>query len=199
MTWEKIKNLIAAGYGQGHFSDYKPWLRVTKRDYSPTSTIGHHPSIAQGRLHHYRSLGEYALILVLKWLGAVDVRDQFPVWPWEHDHPGAGLPGFEKPPRLRGLVSIAKDAGVEHGAYPGTNIPYIATIDILSTWRRTDQSYYLLAHECKPFGKVYVPNLLDPTKERLVLTRRYCLEANIPNQLAHPETLNKELIRNLEA
>lgn len=45
MTQKKLTALIRAGYGQGHFQRYKPWLRVTKRDYSPNSNIGHLPAI----------------------------------------------------------------------------------------------------------------------------------------------------------
>jgi len=88
MTWTKLYRLIKAGFGQGHFADYLPWLRVTKRDYSPRGNMGHLPSPDLGHKHHYRSCGEKNLILVLKWLGAVDARDQYPVWPWPVDfHP----------------------------------------------------------------------------------------------------------------
>src|SRR5690348_10023239 len=77
MTRKKLAALISAGYGQGHFQRYKPWLRVTKRDYSPQSVVGHLPAVEFARAHHFRSIAERDTIHVVKWLGACDVRDAF--------------------------------------------------------------------------------------------------------------------------
>lgn len=199
MTWTKLNRLMRAGFGQGHFKDYLPWLRVTKKDYSPKGNIGHLPSPDLGHKHHYRSGGEKNLILVLKWLGAVEARDQYPVWPWPHAHPAFGLPGYLDPSKVRGLWEIAIEAGIEHGFYPSTKVPYVATLDILSTWLNSSGKYYLLAHEVKPFKYVYEPDPLSRTKERLELTRRYCIAVDIPQRISHAESLSLALVRNLDA
>jgi hypothetical protein len=199
MTWTKLNRLIKAGFGQGHFNDYRPWLRITKKDYSPVGNIGHLPSPDLGHKHHYRSCGEKNLILVLKWLGAADARDQYPVWPWPHPHPVYGLPGYFDPTRVIGLWEIAAAAGITHGFYAGSDVPYIATIDILSTWQHSAGTYYLIAHEVKPYEYVYEPDPLSRSKERLELTRRYCVAVNIPQRIAHAENISLGLIRNLDA
>lgn len=198
MTWKKLKALIRAGYGQGHFQRYKPWLRVTKRDYSPVSNIGHLPNSPLGRAHHYRARAERGTVQVLRWLGAADVREAFPVWPWPHRHPGLGLAGFENSPELAGLLSIAEKAGIPHGLYPGSSIPYIATLDILATFQSHAGAYRLVAFENKPEEIAATPDPLLRPKERLELTRRYCGMADIPRRVIHAEKIPSELIVNLD-
>lgn len=198
MTWKKLAALIKAGYGQGHFQRYKPWQRVTKRDYSPISNIGHLPNAAFARAHHYRARAERGTLQVLRWLGAADVREAFPVWPWPHRHPGFGLCGFENSPMLPGLLSIANAAGIPHGFYPGSSIPYVATLDILATYLSQAGIYRLVAFENKPEEIATAPDPLLRPKERLELTRRYCGVAKIQRRLIHAEQLPPELIVNLD-
>lgn len=198
MTVKKLAALIKAGYGQGHFQRYKPWLRVTKRDYSPNSVVGHLPAIALGRAHHFRSIAERDTIRVVKWLGAADVRDAYPVWPWGHDHPECGLPGVDNRSRLPGLLEIATSAKIAHGCYVGTAIPYVATLDQLTTWRQDDGRYRLVAFENKPEGITFAPDPLMRAKERLELTRRYCQAADIRHRIVHAEKLPRELVVNLD-
>lgn len=198
MTLEKLAALIKAGYGQGHFHRYKPWLRVTKRVYSPVSVVGHLPVPDQQRLEHFRSLAERQFILVSKWLGAKDVRAQYPFWPWPHDHPMVGLPGVGTMPRLRGLAAIARDARIKLGTYPGTNLPYVATMDVLSTWHTVHRSFVLVAFDCKPEGIRQAPPGAR-VRERVELHRRYCIEAEIKHNLVHAEKLPRHLLTNLDA
>ncbi|MDP3226205.1 MAG: TnsA endonuclease N-terminal domain-containing protein [Rubrivivax sp.] len=198
MTWKKLTALIKAGYGQGHFQRYKPWLRVTKRDYSPNSNIGHLPNTALGRAHHYRARAERGTILLLRWLGAADIREAFPIWPWPHRHPGFGLPGFEHCEELPGLLSIAEAAEVPHGYYVGSAIPYVATIDMVATYQDAPGSYRLVALENKPESIAAELDPLSRAKERLELARRYCTHADIPRVLIHAEKLPPELVVNLD-
>lgn len=197
MTIKKLTALIQAGYGQGHFHRYKPWLRVTKRDYSPNSNIGHLHNAELARGHHYRSRAERSTIQLARWLGAVDAREAFPVWPWAHSHPGEGLPGFDHAPFHQGLLKTACDADIEHGLYPGTAIPYVATIDVMTTWRVGDH-HRLLAFENKPYEVAFAPDPLSRAKERLELTRRYCLETGIDRLVLHGEMFPRELCVNLD-
>jgi hypothetical protein len=199
MTIKKLTALIKAGYGQGHFQRYKPWLRVTKRDYSPCSNVGHLPAASLARAHHYRARAERTTIQLAKWLGAVDAREAFPAWPWPHRHPGDGLAGFENAPIQPGLLAIAKDADIDHGSYWGTDILYVATIDIMTTWRMRHGGFRLIALENKPEEIAHDPDPLLRAKERLELSRRYCRQANITRVLVHAEKLPKELIDNLDA
>lgn len=198
MTWKKLTALIKAGYGQGHFQRYKPWLRVTKRDYSPNSNIGHLPNSALARAHHFRANTECGTIQVARWLGVADIREAFPVWPWPHRHPGFGLPGFEHSMELPGLLSIAETAEIPHGHYPGSAIPYVATLDSLVTYKDSAGACRLVAFENKPESVASAPDPLLRAKERLELTRRYCALAGIPRRLIDAERIPRELIVNLD-
>lgn len=198
MTKKKMTALIREGYGQGHFHRYKPWLRVTKKDYSPNSTVGHLPAVAMARTHHFRSRAERTTIQVAKWLGALDVREAYPMWPWPHRHPGYGLPGFDDAPDVVGLMEIAREAGIDHGVFPGTTLPYVATIDELTTWRNSNGSYFLVAFENKPYETINEPKLISRAKERLELGARYCAKAGIRHQIIHAEQLPRELATNLD-
>lgn len=199
MTMQKLLRLIRAGYGQGHLHRYKPWLRVTKHDYSPVSNVGHLQSNIKGRLHHVRALSEGRSAILVYWLGAFDLRDQYPVWPWTHEHLSWGLDGQKRLPMLPGLMEIARQASIEHGVYPGTTLPYVATLDLVSTWRKADGGYYFVAHECKPRDLVFDADPLSRTKERLQLTRLYLKVAELRQHLVHAEDYPSRLFVNLDA
>lgn len=196
MTLKKLERLIRAGHGMGHLRAYKPWLVVTKRVTSSFSVNGHSSSPEWGRQHHYRSGDEEDTIQILKWLGATDVRDQYPAWPWEHDHPIVGLPGAPKVLRVPGLLSIAKSAGIRHGVYVGTKIPYVATLDLLSTWK-LGGTYRVAAHECKPEKIRRDPSPVLRAKERLQLLKRYCEAAGIARFAGSTEDISEILLANL--
>lgn len=198
MTMNKLLRLIRSGYGQGHLHRYKPWLRVTKHDYSPVSNVGHLQSHIKGRLHHVRALSESHSAILLYWLGALDLRDQYPVWPWSHDHLSWGLDGQERLPKMPGLLEIAREAGIEHGVYLGTTLPYVATLDLVSTWRKPDGSFYFVVHECKPRELVFNPDPLSRVKERLQLTRRYTQVAQLRQHIVHTEDYALRLFVNLD-
>jgi len=198
MTWKKLTHLISQGYGQGHQSLYKPWLHITKRTSSPVSNIGLLPAPDVGRIHHYLSAAEKTTILLLKWLGAHDIREQYPAWPWPHLHPLHGLHPSANDTKLPGLQDLANEMEIDHGRFIGTNIPYVATLDVLSTWRDPDGTHRLIAHECKP-ADVLQQAANTRVRERLQLTGRYCREAQIPRVIFHAEHLPKHLSVNLDA
>lgn len=198
MTERKLRDLIDAGYGQGSLQRYKPWLRVTKRDFSTRGLMGHLPGISFARLHHFRSIAEKRTIQAAKWLGAIDVREAFPAWPWSHPHPAGELPGYEGMGDVPGLLDVARDAGIDHGTYVGTNIPYVATVDELTTWLSPSGHYRLVALENKPES---ITNAPDPTlraKERLELIRRYCRQINVRHAVIDAHRLPRELCVNLD-
>ncbi len=196
---KKLLALIRAGYGQGPLHRYKPWLRLTKHEYSPESNVGHVQSHIKGNLHHVRAKAEASAALLLYWLGAYDLRDQYPIWPWTHHHIAWGLDLEEvRHTKMPGLLEIAEQAGISHGFYPGTALPYVATLDLVSTWRTKYGRFHFVAHECKPREFVYSPDPLSRVKSRLELTRRYLKVADVPQHLVHIEGYPPVLFVNLD-
>ncbi len=198
VTWEKTKEKIKAGQGQGHFENYIPWIRVTRHWHNTKSVSGHLAAPELNRHHHYVSANELTAFQFFKWLGAVDVREQFPIWPFEHDHPMVGLPGVGNLAKCRGLTEIAKEAGIKHGKNVGSNSDYVATIDMLTTWY-TPNSVKLIAIDCKPYDLKRIDAASMRDRERLELARRYCKENNIHWFLFNSQTLPKNFVKNLDA
>lgn len=135
MTKKKLIEQIRAGLGQGHGKDYQPWLKIRRRNPSPKSNqvVSWMPPLE--RTCHYFSRGEYHTALLLMWLKVDEIREQYPLWPTPHPNPMDGSPAavglsFKS---SRGLLQIAKDAGIDHGVEVGTKIPYVATLDFMVT------------------------------------------------------------------
>lgn len=197
MTLSKLRRLVKEGYGQGHREMYKPWLTVGRGDASPMSNLGHLDYPEVHRLQHPRSQAERHTFVLLRWLGAYDVRDAFPAWPFPHAHPVTGLPGHEAIEIVPGLEDVAGD-DIDVGRFAGTGLSYVGTLDALVTWRSRD-GYRLMAVENKPEDVVRAPVVGSRAKERLELTRRYCLSIGVPRLLVHAEHFPAQLMRNLDA
>lgn len=176
MTYAKLTARIALGHGLGSGPHYLPWLTLRKKNPSPHSNqvISRMPPL--GRTAHYFSRGEYHTALFLLWLGVEDLREQFPIWPIPHPHP-LDLYGVaqDKPrPWSRGLLAIAAAAGVEHGVEFGTNVPYVASLDLLATTRLGGRSA-LTIFSSKPIDSPG-DDVKWRTLERLELERRYAID-----------------------
>lgn len=178
MTLKKLIEKIRFGHGQGHGKEYQSWLQIRRKNSTSKSNQVVAWMQPLGRVAHYFSRGEYKIALLLLWLGIEDLREQYPLWPIAHPHPLQGAEGAESKtlPWGRGLLEIASEAGINHGIEVGTDIPYIATIDLLVTLR-TLRGLTLVGISCKPFSS---PNgvIRLRTLERLELERRYFQEAD---------------------
>lgn len=151
MTEKKLAAAIRAGLGQGRDEAYRSWIRVRRNTHSKVSRLQTlHVPTYEHEMHLLSGLEKYAAHVGL-WLNAAEVREQFPFWPREHEHPATGLhPDLDKQyPRVRGLLEIAKEAGIEHGVYPGTNIPFVATMDFVWSIGPWEQRR-LVCWGCKP-------------------------------------------------
>lgn len=173
MTWDKLQKHLSQGFGMGHGAEYRPWLILRRKNPSKTSNQVAAHLFPLRREACFFSRGEYQIALLLLWLGVEDLREQYPLWPIAHPHPLYGVLETDgaNTQYCSGLLDIAQLAGIDHGVYPGTDIPYVATIDFLLTVRIKGE-LRLVAISCKP--------LEDPNSdikwrvlERLELERRY--------------------------
>lgn len=196
-SMKKLATAIQEGRGNGTGDAYRPWIEVTRRTSSPCSNLSVVPVPHLKRLTHYLSRGEREFALFLWWLGAIDVREQYPLWPWEHLHPAMQLGGAPEASYHPGMRAIALEAGIPLHNYPGVAVPWILSIDLLVTVQIAVNLFRLIGISCKPADILAAGSPSDRELERLELDRRYCLHANLPYRVAHPEQLPKVLIRQL--
>jgi hypothetical protein len=105
------------------------------------------------------------------YLGALDVREQFPLWPQPHPHPLADYATSQQRwNHCRGLIAISQELGVDHGREIGSDAPYIATIDIAATIKRA-KGYGIAGIALKPHELILSSEPTDRINERLAMER----------------------------
>lgn len=196
-SMKKLAAAIQEGRGNGTADAYRPWIEVTRRTSSPCSNVSVVPVPHLTRLTHYLSRGEREFALFLWWLGAIDVREQYPLWPWEHLHPAMQLGRVSEARYHPGTRAIAQEAGIPLQNYPGLNVPWIVSMDLLVTVPAAVNPTRLVGISCKPRAILASGSPSDRELERLELDRRYCLYANVPHRVAHPEELSRGLVKRL--
>lgn len=144
---------------------------------------------------------EWHLALLLLWLGVLDVREQFPLWPMPHPHPLADFPGRPAPgelPEQRGLLQIARDAGIDHGWQVGApDVPYVATVDIAVT-RVVEGELALGLIASKPADEVKNASPASSTIGRLQLQRCYAREVGATIAIPDASLIGEYFGANLE-
>lgn len=196
-TMKKLAAAIHEGRGAGNLDAYKPWIQVTRRVSSPCSNPSVVPVPYLTRLTHYLSRGERLFALFVWWLGASDVREQYPLWPWQHRHPAMQLGGATTTRFHPGTREIAQDAGIAVRNYPGLAVPWIWSLDLMITVPARINPSRLVGISCKPKQVLESGSPSDRELERLELDRRYCLHAELPHHVAHPEQLPRSLMTRL--
>lgn len=176
MTLGRLQGLILQGFGQGRGEGYTPWIRVTRGNAPRKSNHVVAVTHLQARPLHLLSRLEYRAVRLAMWLGGVEVREQFPLWPWAGGpHPMAGLDEKRDHalPATPGLLAIAKKAGIRHGHFVGApDLPYVATTDLVI--RVGDAPNERLAFwSCKPAAVLADPKKGPAAKERIDLERLY--------------------------
>lgn len=184
VTWEGIEGMISTGFGSGFGENYKSLLQIKRWNTSPVSVQVVKPVPPFMRKCHFFSLSEWYLALLFAWIGA-QVREQFPMWPWEHPHPE-----YDRNPKVdatlpwsEGMQSICNDMGIKHGFFVGTDIPYIWTMDLCLhlPWVNTPAKACCLV-SVKPLESeryLYV-DPLDRGPEKLEAERRYAQAIEVP-------------------
>ncbi|MBS1770549.1 MAG: TnsA endonuclease N-terminal domain-containing protein [Acidobacteria bacterium] len=196
-TMTKLVAAIQEGRGSGNSNAYRPWIEVTRSTSSPYSNLSVVPVPHLTRLTHYLSRGERQFALFLWWLGATDVREQYPLWPWEHLHPGTQIGAASKDCFHPGTRQIAREAGISLPNYPGLAVPWVLSIDLIATVPAAINPSRLVGISCKPKEILASDSPSNKELERLELDRRYCLHAKLPHCVAHPEQLPRQLLKQL--
>lgn len=199
VTEKRLIEMIAQGQGTGIGDDYSPWLQPHKQFSSPCSNINHTQMPMSIRHGYYLSDGERDMARLLWWAGAIDVREQFPLWPWAHPSPLDEVDPVASRRWHPGMSAIADEASIRMYTYPGLAIPQILTIDLMVTFRRRGElEGRLLGISCKPRSKYVAATFGSRLRTRLELDRRYCETAAIDHHLIHPESIPAQLAKQLE-
>lgn len=191
---------VDEGRGQGHGAKYQPWLRISRRGQVANGNLSKPYIPVLGRDGDLMSANEANLAPWLLWLGASDLREQFPLWPHPHVHPIHGHPLADhcRLPWSSGTSVIARDLGIKHGTFRGTKIPYVATTDLMLTIIERGKPR-LIAVAVKPAsvvsGEIKLPRR---NRERLVLEAAYAKELGIPWYLMSNEMVSPDLRENID-
>lgn len=194
---DQVSRAIRSGYGQGRGDSYRPWIRIRKNFSSPTSYQVFDSVGLNARNHHFLSQLEFHTALLISYLGAAELRECLPLWPFEHPHPDTGL---DDDLDLRhdpapGLLEIAKSAGIEHGNFVGTTVPYIASIDLMFRVRH-GRKWRLFGISCKPKD---ITEQSTRAQERIELDRLYCTAVGAHHHHEDGSSFNTELILQLRS
>lgn len=199
LSVDELVAAIVEGRGIGNGDAYKPWIQITRNTSSPCSNLNIGATPYLKRLTHYLSRGEREFALYLWWLGAEDVREQYPLWPWPHLHPVVQVEPRADARKHPGMRDIAAGAGIPLRNYPGTSIAHVLTIDMVVTVPASMNQARLIGVSCKPKAVIDAGSAISREIERAELDRRYCSAASIPFRLAHPEQLSRKLLVGLHA
>lgn len=186
----QVLRAIHAGRGQGRGDHYQPWIRITRRFSSPVSHMVLASLGIHRRSHHFLSKLEHHTGLQLAYLGAVELRECLPMWPTPHPHPW-----LDDPVEVDGLLKVAADAGIEHGNFVGTGIPYVGSLDMLVAIPWKGRTLHV-GVSCKP-DAIHEASLR--AQERVELDRLYCGRIGASHHREGGASFSAMLLKNLES
>lgn len=134
-----------------------------------------------GRVHHYLSDLEYACHLLAEYAYDVaDIREQFPLLPWN------------------ATQRIADDLGIRHPIYPGTKTPVVMTSDLVLTTRKGEGLSYTVI--CvKPSSATATENSrARRTMEKLLIEKTFWELRKTPWHLVTEQEIPRTRVRNLD-
>ena len=191
----QIERALRAGAGQGRGDTYAPWIRIRRGFSSPVSHQVFESVGINRRNHHFLSMLEFHTALLTSYMGSEELRECLPMWPYEHPHPNTEHAAFQRlaPGSVPGLLEIAAEAGIEHGTFVGTTIPYIGTIDLMHRVRTSAGPRYV-GISCKPRTII---DRSERARERLILDRRYCEVIGARHVVEDGSEFHPTVLRNL--
>lgn len=203
ITEKYVMNYIAKGHGRGFGENYLPMLEIKRWNPSPISVQVRKALPPFRRSCHFFSQSEWFIALLAAWIGAW-VREQYPLWPWHHYHPEYNRNNADDAslPRSIGMQAICSEAGIRHGVFVGTDIPYIWTIDLCLTlpWVVPPQHRSVLV-SIKPLQADRYLHIdpLDRGPEKLEAERRYAVQLGVHYAVGDASLYPSELFAQLES
>jgi hypothetical protein len=199
-TEETIAERFSAGCGQGIGPNYTPWLKVQEFSSYGTQTRVHCPLV--GRPVHTFSYIERDMLHFLEFVGIPVVpnkplRDSN-LYDMSIDLVDPNEPQLDDyreqfPLDRRVTMPAAKLRRYRHPRYSRTGVPMVMYLDAMLTYRRRDQSRFLVAWDAKPFDQLSDRRAL----QKLALHRDYCDHIEVPHYVFTERSVPKSVRRNL--
>lgn len=188
---KQVLSWIKEGRGQGRGESYRPWIPITRGFSSPVSHQMFSSLNIHKRNHHFLSKLEHHTALQLAYLGAEELRECLPLWPTEHQHP------INMNPKARtvGLLDIAREAGIDHGNFVGSDVPYIASLDMMAAIKWRGKTHHL-GVSCKP-DEILMRSAR--AQERTRLDEIYCRTVGASHLREGGSQFNPIVLKNLQA
>lgn len=125
------------GRGTGEESDYTAWIQVTRTDFASHGRSEIVGDPVTNRLHHFLSWLEFQIWLFLTHLGALEIKEQFPLERSDlgEDFPGRRLEGA-------GTLSIAEALGIKHPQIEHKE-PRVQSTDLLVSDDLCDRAVFI--------------------------------------------------------
>lgn len=200
MNIDRLLRLILQGFGQGRGDDYKPWIPVTRGLPAAVSNIGVFHVSTQARPLHLLSRLEQGAAHVAAWIGARELREQFPLFPWAWIHPLSGLHPARDCllPAAPALLSIGEEAGIDIGRFVGSErVPFVATTDLVLRFGEPPNDR-LIFWSCKPRGVLDDPKSAPQAERRIELESRYARKVGAFHAVYDGSHASKTLVTQLD-
>lgn len=202
IKWEYLAKKITDKDGTGFGNDYRPWITLERWNTSKVSTQCIKSIPPFSRASHFLSMNEYNLGLAFAWAGA-EIREQFPLWPWDHPHPecGRNIATDRFLPHAMGTNNICEIIGITPGVYPGTDITFIWTMDMCLhlPWVKDPLKSSAMI-SVKPVSQVSTDQgiSLSRVNEKLEIERNYCKVIGMHYIWGDDDAFPKVLFANLD-
>lgn len=202
-TLSLLASYFREGRGFGHGENYRAFIQLRRWNASPVSVQTYGCVPPHRRRMHFLCRSEWLIALLLAWAGC-HIREQYPLWPWNHRHPLYGLrPDLdEKLGWSSGTRALCARSGIKHGLFVGTDIPYVWTMDLVATlaWLPPEQLSCALV-SVKPISSEAYTGDIDPLArgpEKLEVERQYANELALRYFVADRSLYPGDLLGQLE-
>lgn len=174
------KRALKNGRGLGEEDQYSPFIQIGRGDFPSHGRSEVVKDPVSGRQHHFLSWLEYFIFLMLLHLGAVEIREQFPLGLEDDDadFPGRSWEGL-------GTLSAAQALAIRH-PHITTDVPRVQTTDLLVMDPWTQFAVFIRHEQDVPrFGRQL---------ELLKLHTRYWAERGIKHYVLTDKDIHLPLV-----
>lgn len=196
MIYDRLIELIERGTGQGHFDDYVPMWQVARGNPTRYGVQGTGPMPGYHRGSSFRQRTHRRVALLVLWLGGLDVRENYPLWPFSHPHPLSDWPlGTPVDKVCHGLLDVVKDQAEKKCLCRRARAGSVPEITLMITRgdREHPESLLLACRSCDEKSQ----DLAIPTANTAEYGRRYAIANDIPYRELDPNSIGQTLIANL--